>query len=262
MTTLFFVLTFALSWTFFIAAVALKNDALVLPGVFGPAIVAIGLTAARNGREAVVELLARVVQWQVSIRWYIFAVAYMVVVKLCVALLYRAVTGSWPLFGHEGAALILLAIVFSTPVQSGEEIGWRGYALPRLLQRLGFAGAGIVLGVIWAAWHLPLFFLPGADKFGQSFPVWALEVTALSVAIAFLYVRTNGSLLLTMLMHSAVNQTLGTVPGALPIGKGVFSLNASLVEWLTAALLWVVALYLAAAQLAQKRDARTTGNAD
>jgi membrane protease YdiL (CAAX protease family) len=90
-----------------------------------------------------------------------------------------------------------MAIVFSTPLQAGEEIGWRGFALPHLSRRLGLASASIVLGVIWASWHLPFFFIPGTDKSGQSFAVYLVTVTAVSVAMAWLFWRTNGSLLLT-----------------------------------------------------------------
>jgi len=98
--------------------------------------------------------------------------------------------------------------VLSTPVQAGEEVGWRGYALPRLAERLGLPWASVALGVIWACWHLRLFFLfDGADTFGQSFPVYLLSVTALSVAMAWLYWRTGASLLATMLLHAAVNNT-------------------------------------------------------
>jgi hypothetical protein len=141
--------------------------------------------------------------------------------------------------------VIVAATVFSTVVggQAGEEIGWRGYALPRLAARLGLGPAGVLLGLIWASWHLPLFFLPGADTFGQSFWVYLMQVSALSVAIAWLYAHTNGSLLLTMLMHSAVNQTSGIVPSGVPGATNVWGLSASPVGWLTLALLWVGAAY-------------------
>src|ERR1700676_2285886 len=114
--------------------------------------------------------------------------------------------------------------MISTPVQAGEEIGWRGYALPRLAARFGLARASLLLGVLWGCWHLPLFFVPGVDNYGQSFPVFVLGTTALSVAIAWLYAHTNGSLLLTMLMHSAVNQTLGIVPSAVANATNPFAL--------------------------------------
>ena len=97
--------------------------------------------------------------------------------------------------------------------------------------------------MIWACWHLPLFFLPGADKYGQSFPVWTLQVVALSVAITWLYAGAGGSLLLTMLMHSAVNQTVAIIPSANPNPGSPFTLSVSLVMKLTAMFLWITAGY-------------------
>jgi hypothetical protein len=176
-------------------------------------------------------------------RWYLFAIVYLPAIKLSVALVHRVMTGSWPRFGTEPWYIIVLAIAISTPVQAGEEIGWRGYALPRLAGRFGFARASLALGLVWSAWHLPIFFLPGADKYGQSFPIWTLQVVALSVAITWLYAHTNGSLLLTMLMHSAVNQTVGIVPSANANPGNPFALSVSLVMWLTVAFLWATALY-------------------
>jgi membrane protease YdiL (CAAX protease family) len=252
----FFSLTYAATWTFFLAAVLVSGPGtpagptplgrfLVLVGTFAPAMVALGLTARSGGRPAVWTLLRRLVQWDVPGRWYVFAVSYVAVIKLTVAVLHRVTIGVWPRFGTESWYVIVAATVFSTVVggQAGEEIGWRGYALPRLAARLGLGPAGVLLGLIWASWHLPLFFLPGADTFGQSFPVYLMQVSALSVAIAWLYAHTNGSLLLTMLMHSAVNQTSGIVPSGVPGATNVWGLSASPVGWLTLALLWVGAAY-------------------
>ncbi len=209
-------------------------------------LVALGVTARENGIPATQALLRRVFEWRMDGRWYLFAVGYMAVIKLTVALAHRAITGSWPRFGNEAWYVIVIAIVLSTPVQAGEEIGWRGYALPRLAARFGFARASVLLGLIWACWHLPLFFLPGADTYGQFFPIWVLGLTALSVAIAWLYAHTNGSLLLTMLMHSAVNQTIGIVPDAEPNATNPFLLSASLAYLLTVGFLCVLAVYFLA----------------
>jgi membrane protease YdiL (CAAX protease family) len=90
---------------------------------------------------------------------------------------------------------------------------------------------------------LPLFFAPESDTFGQSFPLYLLQVTALSVAAAWLYWRTNGSLLLVMLLHAAVNNTMGIVPSAVPGARNPFALSTSLVAWLTVTLLWITAAY-------------------
>jgi len=237
----FFSLTYAATWICWAAALAISRSAAAAPalagtlagalfllGTFAPSLVALALTEQAEGRAATQALLRRVFAWRVGVRWYLFAVAYIPVVKLSVALVHRVATGAWPRFGPEAWYVMAAAIVFSTWVQAGEEIGWRGYALPRL---------------IWACWHLPLFFAPQADTFGQSFPLYLLQVTALSVAAAWLYWRTQGSLLLVMLLHAAVNNTKDIVPSAVPGATNPFALSTSLVAWLTVALLWIAAAY-------------------
>jgi CAAX protease family protein len=255
----FFALTYVVSWIAWAAAAAVPQVAapqppgvaaisgfLYLLGVFAPSLVALAITARGEGRAGALALLHGTIQWQVRVRWYVLAVTYMAAVKLAAALLLRIATGAWPAFGHEPAYIMAVAIPFSTPVQAGEEIGWRGYALPRLSAHLGLPSASIALGAIWACWHLPFFFLSGTDKSGQSFPLYLLNVTALSVAMAWLYWRTNRSLLLTMLMHAAINNTKDVVPSAVSAAANVFSLGSSVVAWLSVAILWVCAGYFLA----------------
>jgi membrane protease YdiL (CAAX protease family) len=254
----FFVITFALTWACFLTVWRLSGGVgtsgpasqalrllLLYVGVFAPSFVAIGLTALAHGAAGVGALLRPLFNWRVGGRWYLLAFGYMAVIKSTVALIHRAVTGTWPQFGHEAWYVIVVATVLSTAIggQAGEEIGWRGYALPRLANRVGFPLASVILGLIWACWHLPLFFVPGADKYGQSFVVYAVQVTALSVAIAWLYLRTGGSLLLTMLMHSAINQSKNIVPSAVPGAMHVLTAQASVVGWITAVMLWACAAY-------------------
>jgi membrane protease YdiL (CAAX protease family) len=243
----FFVLTFAFTWLAWIAAFALDGplrNAVFLLGVFGPAIVALLLTARSGGGGAVRSLLRRMGRFRVAAGWYVFAVGYLIATKLFAAVVLRLATGTWPKFGDEPWWLMALGTVFSTLPQAGEEIGWRGYALPRLAERCGLGPASLVVGVLWAAWHLPLFFLPQADSYGQSFPVYLLHVTATSVAMAFLYWRTGGSLLLVMLMHAAVNNTTGIVPAAVPGASNPLSFQGSSVAWLTVIASWAIAAVL------------------
>jgi len=248
----FFALTFLVSWSFFAAgfwlakgswgsgAARLSGGVLFL-GVIVPALVAVGLTARSGGRAGVRALLDRVVRFPSEARWYLFAAGYMAAIKLTAAVMHRVATGAWPAFGQENFLIMVAATMISTPVQAGEEIGWRGYALPRLTNRLGLGGASVVLGVIWACWHLPFFFMPATDTFGQSFPVYLAQVTAISVAMGWLYWRTNGSLFMTMLLHAAVNNTKDIVPSVLQGATNPLSFHASLVAWLTVALLWICA---------------------
>jgi membrane protease YdiL (CAAX protease family) len=144
---------------------------------------------------------------------------------------------------YEGLVVIAVATLLSTPVQAGEEIGWRGYALPALADRFGLGPASVLVGLAWGIWRLPLFFLPGADKYGQSFPLYVIGVVAFSIAIAWLYGHTQGSLLLVMLMHSAFNQTIGIVSDLLRPGEKAFALGAPLSFLLTIAWMWVAATF-------------------
>jgi membrane protease YdiL (CAAX protease family) len=252
----FFSLTFAATWICWAPAVAISRrtapgapvfvvlaGSLFLLGTISPSLVAVALTERAEGRAATLALLGQVFRWRVRVRWYVFAIGFFPAIKLSVALAYRVATGAWPLFGQEPWYLMAAVILISTWVQAGEEIGWRGYALPRLSDRLGLGPASVILGIIWASWHLPLFFVPGSSTFRQSFPLYLLEVTALSVTMAWLYWRTNGSLLLVMLLHAAVNNTKDIVPSAIPGATNAFGLSTSLVAWLTVAFLWITAAY-------------------
>ncbi|HKA36866.1 MAG TPA: type II CAAX endopeptidase family protein [Thermoanaerobaculia bacterium] len=229
------------------------RNIVVLPGVFAPSLVALALTARSEGKEGVRRLLGSIFRGPVAARWYVFAATYTAAIKLSAALLHRAITGEWPLFGQIPWYVLVGATLLSTPVQAGEEIGWRGYALPGLARRMGLAKASVLLGIVWACWHLPFFFMPGTDTSGQSFPLYLAQVTAYSAAAAFLFWRAGGCLLPVMLLHAAVNNTKDIVPSAEPGATNPLAWSHSLVAWLTVALLWICAAYF----LARMRGVRT-----
>jgi hypothetical protein len=251
----FFSLTFGLTWSFWGLAWGMAGgDVERLPwpifylGVFSPAFVALGMTARSGGGEQVRALLSRLFQGAVPPRWYLFAMGYLAAVKLTSAGLHRVFAGAWPGLALDQVPLLLAATIFSTLIggQAGEEIGWRGWALPRLAGSMGLGLASVLLGVVWALWHLPLFYLPGTDTFGQSFPLYLVQVTGLSVAMGWLYGHTAGSLLLAMLMHSALNNTAGIVPGIPRAPVSPLTLGAPLLGWLTAGVIWAAAFYFLA----------------
>ncbi|MFN8583254.1 MAG: CPBP family intramembrane glutamic endopeptidase [Gemmatimonadaceae bacterium] len=251
----FFALTYVVTWACFLTAGALARGEmtalaalrmpLLLIGSFAPSLTAILLTARASGRSGVGELLGRLKIWRVGIPWYAFALGFMACVKGVVALVHRVATGEWPTFGHESWYSILVAIVLAGIVGGplGEEIGWRGYALPRLADRFGLATGSVLLGVLWGCWHLPIFFIPGLEQFGQSIPTYLLQVVALSVAMAWLYGHSRGSLLLAVLMHSAINQTKDLVPSAVVGATNPWALSPSRVAWLTVGILWIAAAF-------------------
>jgi membrane protease YdiL (CAAX protease family) len=247
----FFLLTYAMMWTCFlsvafsgISAQTPLGGGLLLLGTFAPSIMALALTAYTEGKGAALQLLNRVMNPPAAMRWYVFAVTFIPIVKLVAAIVHRGVLGVWPRFGTEPLWLLPLAVAFSTPFQIGEELGWRGFALPRLAARLGFGGGSVLLGIVWAFWHVPQFFVREADTYGQSFLIFLLQVMALSVVMAWLYVRVEGSLLPLMVMHAAVNNTKDIVPSATPGATNSFtSLHASPIAWLTVAILGLAAVW-------------------
>jgi membrane protease YdiL (CAAX protease family) len=250
----FFGLTYLASWSLFAGAArlaelatpgALAASTLVrLLGVIMPSLVALALTAWQEGAAGTGRLLQGLARWPREAWLWVFAAFFIATIKLTVALIHRLAFGGWPTFG-AGSALGVLgmfaAILVSTPVQAGEEIGWRGFALPRLSDRIGLPAASVVLGVLWAAWHIPLFFASAGDTYGQSFAVYLVGVTALSVVLAWLYWRGDGSLILIMFAHAAINNTKDIVPSASAPSDSPWTLTASPVAWIAAGLLWLVA---------------------
>jgi membrane protease YdiL (CAAX protease family) len=255
----FFLLTFAITWpawwlaaragygtesSTFAAAIAFYI------GVFAPGIVSVILTRAFEGPGALRALLARLVQANVAGRWFAFALFFTISLKLVSAVAHRLLLGVWPVFAEGPLALTVLLMFGATFIstisggQAGEELGWRGFALPRMAQMMGYRTSGLVLGLVWAAWHIPIFYIfPHADTYQQSFPLYALQVTGLSVAVTFLYVNTRGSLLLVMLMHAAHNNTKDIVRSAPPEPGGVWSLHGSPAWLLSIGLIWVCAAW-------------------
>jgi membrane protease YdiL (CAAX protease family) len=251
----YFALTYAVTWTFWTLSSRVSLGAgppqpmrtvLLYLGTFSPAFVALTLTAFTEGRAGVRAILRRLIRADVPVRYYAFALGFMAAIKLTAAVVHRAALGAWPPFGRDPWWGMIAATLFSTLIggQTGEEIGWRGYVLPRMAEDVGLGLASILLGILWALWHLPLFFFPGADTRGQSLPLYVIQVTAISVAMAWLYWRTHGSLLLTMLLHAAINNTKDIVPSRVAGASNPFALSSSVVGWITAALLWIVAAWL------------------
>jgi membrane protease YdiL (CAAX protease family) len=196
---IFFVLAYAITW----ALVPLVSISFAFPvlGLFGPALAAIAVTAIVEGSPGVKALLGRVIQWQVGWPWYIVAIGLPVALGLAVAGLHRLMGGEAN--AGPGDPIALIAVLALLVV--GEEIGWRGFALPRLQARFGAIGASIILGVLWAAWHLANIAIPGLERYGYAFPAFALFVVAQAVLFTWIANHTRGSVLLAWLFHAAIN---------------------------------------------------------
>ncbi len=131
--------------------------------------------------------------WRVRAAWYAIALFVPGALFVVAALLYGH--GEPLLYGPSNAAFVLAAIVF--PI--GEEVGWRGYALPRLHARLGPVAASVVIGVFWTLWHIPMMAIQGVSPvlYAAFFPF----MIGGSVFFTWVWVHTRGSLLLMVLAH-------------------------------------------------------------
>lgn len=171
---------------------------------FGPSIAGVLMAGATEGRAGVRRLLARVVPRGSSVPWYGAVLVGFPALNLVAARLlapgFLAHLPEW----HR--LLILLPVTLVTDTGPlGEEFGWRGFFLPRLLQRRLPLAAALITGVIWWAWHLPTFFIPALSQHRLSIAVFLLNSVALSVIMTWLYQRTRGDLLLMILVHLAAN---------------------------------------------------------
>lgn len=119
-----------------------------------------------------------------------------------------AIRGVWPAFRLELPAGKLVGYFFIILVLGGplgEEIGWRGVLQPLLHRKLSPFAASFVIALIWFGWHVPLFWLEGAAQKGGSILHFLTSTTAFSFLFTWLYLRTQGSLFLAVLFHTAVN---------------------------------------------------------
>jgi len=187
--TAFFVLAYALTWWVY---PLLRFDPLIgLFGLFGPALAAIIVTALTDGRPGVRALLDRVVRWRVPVPWYAVALGLPTILALLAASLSAA-------FGPAELAIGRLTILDLGLIVLvlGEELGWRGYALPALIDRFSPLRASLVLGVVWGLWHLPTFYLVGTPQYQHPVFAFLIMTTAYSILLTWIFLHTPGSVLI------------------------------------------------------------------
>jgi uncharacterized protein len=212
---LFFGAAYLLAWLCFGVPILAARGLIALPApeaafltlaTLGVCLAGVGATAVESGRTGVRALLAQVLRWRVRPVWYLAAVFLPALFPAGGFLLGLAlgdpIPPAPPLQVWLSVPLLLIALVVPAVL---EEVGWRGYALPRLQRRFGWLTASLVLGVIWAGIHLPLWLLPDFGFADQSIPLYLVQIVTISVVLAWLYNATGGSLLLTGIAHAAMN---------------------------------------------------------
>ncbi|MFN9448876.1 MAG: CPBP family intramembrane glutamic endopeptidase [Rubrivivax sp.] len=221
----FFVLTFAWSWVCWALSPAVRPQLpwlatlLMFAGSFGPSLAAVVVVASTRPGKGLRAWLSRCLQWRIGWGWWAIAALSPLAVMLMAAGLHTALGGdiatapaTAPASGHLLMTLVNLPLVLLLGGPLGEEFGWRGYALPVLQDRLGWRAASLGLGMVWAVWHLPLFFIDGTAQAHIPLALFLLSVVAMSVVFAWLANRTAGSVVVALVFHTAINFWPSVVP--------------------------------------------------
>ena len=213
----FFLLACAFSWAYWVPLALLAPGVTHVPGLLGPMLAAVVLTAVEDGGGGLRDLLSRATRWRVPPRWYAVALAPVGAGLLVLGVLAAAGRG-WPtaemLSAMPGAPAGWLGLVAVLLLVNGygEETGWRGYAWCRLRRRHGLAGAALLLSGPWALWHLPTFWLDTGlgDLDLLAVPGWLIALPFGAVALGWLYERTRHSLVVVTTFHAGVNWASAT----------------------------------------------------
>ena len=214
--TAFFLLAYGFSWLAELLLFGLLRlpASLTVPVVtFGPAVAALTMTAALEGRAGLSRLWARMRLWRVDRRWYGAALLLIPLVYLAGTLVLPGAVAS---FAPESPVRLLVTWVIVLTLGGviggplGEEPGWRGFALPRLQAQLGPLGGTLLLGFVWAGWHFPQFFMPEwANQNGglsaATLATFVATVLSVAVILTWIFNHTGGSVFLAMIAHSSVN---------------------------------------------------------
>jgi membrane protease YdiL (CAAX protease family) len=211
----YFVIAFAFAWLFWgLQLLGVWGVIPTLPGLtgiatLGPLVAAVVVTAQEGGRAGLRSLLGRVVRWRVAPVWYAVALLGPLVLTLGAIALHVALGGQPPDLGSLIGVLpmVLIAFVFMMIfVTLGEEVGWRGYALPALQVRYGALTSSVILGVMWGLWHLPLFFSPSAGSYSDlPFGLWLAYLIPFTILITWVFNSAGGSVLMAMFVHAVMN---------------------------------------------------------
>jgi len=180
--------------------------------VFGPSIAGVITIALTKGKEGLEDLTQRALRWRVGFRWWGVALFFTGLIGLIAVLLNAFLGEEFPSFRFIREEWYLIPVFFLITLVGGplgEEFGWRGFALPNLQKKKGAISASVIIGVIWALWHFPLFFQEGSihHQMGLKFlPLYILGEIVLSIIMTWVYNKTGSSLLVGgIILHNADN---------------------------------------------------------
>ncbi len=209
----FFVLTFVLGWGAGVAMVLFQdriealfgpigytNPAFILV-VYSPALAGLHLVWRHHGLRGLARFARRLTWWRMPVAWWVFLLAAPAVFYVA-----AAITGTlgdpFPYAPWHG---VLPALALTLVIGPVEELGWRGVALPLLQRRFAPLWSALILGTVWAVWHLPAFLLSGTEQSAWDLGPFVLGVVALAVIVTPMFNASGGSLLIPALFHFQMN---------------------------------------------------------
>ena len=242
--SLFMLATLTLTWVIWVPrAMGVQVGMVGLVWTWIPAVTALGCAAVLYGRAGIRDLRRRLLLWRVYWWWYPIVLLGPLVFAMIVAGIAVLVGEPWDAalpsamkLSIPALGLTLLILIITDGL--GEELGWRGYLLPRLLIRHRAIPASLILGLYWWLWHLPLVWTAGATIEGQ--PPWLLlaDLLAMSLLFTYAFLGTQGSVLISIILHASTN-LFAVSPSTGPDGDLTVPLVALALKWVLA-----VALFL------------------
>lgn len=215
----FLAAAFAITWVAWGTLVVLANAhttaygqwlymTLYVLGGLGPTIAAYIAVCRTRPQAPLREFNQRLLRWRVTPPWYVVALAVPVMLAfMAIGVAVALRPALWGLV--EIKPWSAFPMLFAMMIIGGglEELGWRGIAQEEWGRAMGDSRAALLIGPIWAVWHLPLFFLPGVSQYHAHFPLFLLGVMGNALLFGWLYSHTR-SILLCVFMHAATNATI------------------------------------------------------
>jgi uncharacterized protein len=220
----FFVWAFAFSWAFWGIAVLsslgmftlpIPNMVLVIIGAHGPLVSSMALTYRSGGWTAVKSFLRSGFNLRLGLVWWLVILSLPFLLAALAVQINVVQSGFQPDTTLLSQPLLIpptFLMLFFLGGSFQEEFGWRGFALPRLLEKWNPLIASIVLGAVWGLWHLPLFHIADTSQVYMRFEVFVFLGIAFSVFFTWFHLKTDNNLFAALLFHAAINTSISTFP--------------------------------------------------
>ena len=235
----FFAITFGLTWGLAAILIFLYDQIVAIFGeispsnplfilaVYAPGFAGIGLVLWHYGLKGLGSFLRRLTLWRAPLAWWLFLIFGIPAIVYAGAAIKGTIDEPFPFAPWYLVIPALGHALFLGPI---EEFGWRGVALPLMQRKFNPFWAGLILGIIWAAWHIPAFMMSGTPQSAWSFGPYFAGVVAISVILTPLFNVSRGSLLIAALYHLQMMNPI--FPDAQPWDSVLFIITAVIIVWL------------------------------